>query len=467
MDSLFTAALLGCLLAGGCAGPLDVAWERHAPVAPKRLDTGRGVGLVLKDAQAPAEPSAAHPLDGLDALSLDEAIRVAIRNAPAMRRAGLRVDAASGRVKQAGLYPNPSFVVDAEGLGGGGGASGGETVYRIEQEIVLGGKLRKGVRVAEAERRIAEAGVIGAEFEIASRVMRAYAGALGARERLENRGELLELAERVLSGVTTRVNAGAATEAERLRAEVAWERAQLDHDAARIAYASSLAELGAAMGLDGALELPLSGELRRLPEIEDRESLLAAALELNARVARSREAQERAQRAYELARSAAVPNLVASVGPRYSDAEDETTIDAGIGVEIPLFDRNQGGIQEALAERLSSSAALREVRLELAAEVARAYAAYEAAEISARRYRDRLLPKAERTLELTRQAYERGKADALRLLDAQQVVVESRIAYVDALQRLHESVALLRELAQDEAPWREPAPGDDHGENQP
>jgi outer membrane protein TolC len=65
------------------------------------------------------------------------------------------------------------------------------------------------------------------------------------------------------------------------------------------------------------------------------------------------------------------------------------------------------------------------------------------------------MPKAERTLELIETAYERGQADYLRLLDAQQVVVESRVSYVDALRRLHEAAALLRELAQSDAPWRE------------
>ena len=63
---------------------------------------------------------------------------------------------------------------------------------------------------------------------------------------------------------------------------------------------------------------------------------------------------------------------------------------------------------------------------------------------------------ADRSLDLTRQAYERGKADYLRLLDAQQVVVESRIAYVDAQQKLQEAAALLRELAQIDASWRWP-----------
>jgi cobalt-zinc-cadmium efflux system outer membrane protein len=209
------------------------------------------------------------------------------------------------------------------------------------------------------------------------------------------------------------------------------------------------------MGLDKPITLPLSSESRNLPELPDQDALLTAALEANGRIAVARLAIERAQRAHSLAKAQSIPNIVASIGPRYSDPDDETTLDVGLGVEIPLFDRNQGNIRAALADRLSSAAALREVQLELIAEVSNAYTAYQSARAAVTRYDEQLLPKAERTLDLTRQAYQRGKADYLRLLDAQQVVIESRIAYVDALQRLHEAAALLQELAQTEAPWRD------------
>ncbi|MCB1676995.1 MAG: TolC family protein, partial [Halioglobus sp.] len=213
--------------------------------------------------------------------------------------------------------------------------------------------------------------------------------------------------------------------------------------------------LCAAMGIDGQIDIPLSNSLRVPPDLPDEETLLAGALQANGRVVLARIAIERARRAHDLARAEAVPELVASIGPRYSDPENETTLDLGVGLEIPLFDRNQGNIRAALADRLSAAAALQEVQLELMAEISEAWAAFQAARVAVSRYDELLLPKAEQTLSLTQQAYDRGKADYLRVLDAQQVVIESRIAYIDTLERLHESGALLRELAPTGAPWRD------------
>ena len=277
---------------------------------------------------------------------------------------------------------------------------------------------------------------------------------------LANRQDLIALADRLLEAATAQVDAGAATEPDRLRAEVVKEQAEIELEAARLEEDASMRRLASAMGLDHVADLPLTTVADDLPEFPNQEDIATRVIESNTRMEVARIGIERARRAHKLAKAEAIPNLVASLGPRYSDIDNETTVDLGIGIEIPLFDRNQGGIQSALAERLSAAADLRAIQLELLAEVSEAWSSYEAARIAATRYREQLLPKAERTLDLTRQAYERGKADYLRLLDAQQVVVESRIAYVDALQRLQEAAALLRELTQHNAPWREPRDGD-------
>ncbi len=454
MDKLRMVALSGCLLVGGCAGPMDRSWDdpvyREIRSRYHLHDEGTA-GLAAND--APTEP-AALPLDELDALSVNDAIRVAINNAPSLRRAGYRVDFAAGRVIQAGLYPNPTIGFDGEGLGSGAG-SGGETIYRVEQEIVLGGKLDKARQVAEVDQLSAQAGFVAEEFAVAARVTRAYYETVAARERLENRRELLDLSDRLLEAATAQVDAGAATEPDRLRAEVIRDQARIEHESARLAYEASKQNLASAMGLERLDDLPLSSDMQQVPTLPNLESFLAASLESNSRIKQAQLAIDKAQKVHTLARAEAMPDLVVSAGPRYSDIENETTIDLGIGIEIPLFDRNQGNIRAAVAERLSSAAALREVQLKLIAEVSRAYADYESARIAVDRYREQLLQKAERTLELTRQAYERGKTDYLRLLDAQQVVIESRIAYVDAWQRLHEAAAMLHELAQTDAPWRD------------
>lgn len=461
MQNRIRPALGLCLLLGGCAGPLDRTWDdtTYQEIRNRYAETDRRI------AEHPGDEPAAWPSAGVEALpelTVEDAIRIAIGHNPRLRRAGYRVDAATGRVTQAGLYPNPAFVFDAEGLGSDAG-SGGETVYRLEQEIVLGGKLRRARDVAEADRLAAQAEFVAEEFAVASRVTRAYFEAAAAAERLARRQDLAGLASQLLEAATAQVEAGSATEADQLRAEVVAEQAQIELEGARIDAEASRRALATAMGLEEVVELPLASSVDHLPRLPDREALVAAALDANSRLSLARIALERARRVHELAEAEAMPNLVASVGPRYSDPDDETTLDVGLGIGIPLFDRNQGEIRAALANRLSAAAELRGVQLDLIGEVSEAWSAYQTAFVAATRYRDQLLPKAERTLDLTRQAYERGKTDFLRLLDAQQVVVESRIAYVDALRRLHEAAALLRELAQTDAPWREPRPGDSAG----
>jgi outer membrane protein, heavy metal efflux system len=213
------------------------------------------------------------------------------------------------------------------------------------------------------------------------------------------------------------------------------------------------------MGLKAPVLLPLTTKVDGVPQFADLESFVASVLDANSRIEVARISVERARRAHELARAQVMPNLVASIGPRYSDIDNETTVDLGLGMRVPLFDRNQGNIRSALAERLSAGAELRAVQLELLSEVSQAWAAYDAARLATTRYREQLLPKAERTLDMTRQMYVRGKTGYLRLLDAQQVVIESRIAYVDSLERLQEAAALLRELAQTDTPWRSPGSG--------
>lgn len=443
------------LATGGCAAPLAPVWDDALEAS---IRDRYAASDAARAGLAPGNPDGAPAtgLESLTALSVEDAVRVAIHNTPTLRTAGYRVDIAAGRVTQAGLSPNPSFVFGAEGLGSAGGG-GGETTYRIEQEIPLGGKTARARAVAQTDQRTAEAAFVAEEFAVASRVSRAYYAAVAARDRLASRDELVDLADRLLDAASAQVDAGVATEADRLRAEVVGEQARIEADTARLGADTALRTLASAMGLDTPIALPLTSPADQLPVFANQEQLAASVLEANTRVAAARLAIERARRAHELAKAQSVPNLLASVGPRYSDIDNETTVDLGLGVEIPLFDRNQGGIRSAIAQRLSAAAELRAVQLELLAEVADAWNAYEAARLATTRYREALLPKADRTLALTRDAYERGKSDYLRLLDAQQVVIESRIASIDALERLHEAAALLRELAQNQAPWRHPS----------
>ncbi len=444
---------IGTALVAGCAGPLDQRWDDpvYRSLQERYTEHDRQLADVGSDESSPPP----FGLNSLQSLSVEDAIRVAIDHSPQLRSAGYRIDATTGRVLQAGLYPNPSLSFGGEALGSSGG-NGGETIYLIEQEIVLGGKLGRARDVAESDRLAARAEFVAEEFAVATRVMRAYYAGVSAQERLVKREELSALAAQLLEAVTAQVQAGSATEPDRLRAEVVFEQAQIELDAARFEVKAVMQALASAIGLNEQIDMPLVSSMDHLPELSSLEELMAATLDANSRISLARIAIVRAKQAHRLAKAQGIPELTASIGPRYSDIDNETTVDVGLGLEIPLFDRNQGEVQAALAERLSASAQLRNVQLELLAEVSAAWAMYETAYAASSRYQHQLLPKAERTLDLTRQAYRSGKTDYLRLLDAQQVVVESRIAYVNTLQRLHIAAALLNELSQSDAPWRNP-----------
>jgi len=451
----FTASVAAVVAAAvsGCAGPLDQRWDDPVYGSIQDRYTEHDRQLAEPDADEPAPVT--FGLDTLDALSVEDAIRLTIDNSPQLRSAGYRVDAASGRVLQAGLYPNPMFSFGGEALGANAG-NAGETVYLIEQEIVLGGKLKNARNVAESDRLAARAEFVAEEFAVAARVSQAYYAAVSAQERLAKRQELSALASQLLEAAASRVDAGSATLPDKLRAEVVYEQAMIELDAAQFAAKAAKQSLASAIGLEEPIEMPLISSVDQLPVLPSREELMVATLEANSRISLARLAIVRAKQAHKLAKSQSVPNLIASVGPRYSDIDNESTVDVGLGFRIPLFDRNQGEIQATLSERLSASAQLRSVQLELLDEVSNAWAAYQSAYSAAGKYQNLLLPKAELTLDMTRQMYQSQKTNYLRLLDAQQVVIESRIAYVNTLQQLHSAAALLNELSQTHAPWRDP-----------
>ncbi len=444
--------LLGSGLVAGCAGPLDQRWEHSTYRSQQNRYMERD--LQVAEGRADAAQDSIFRIDALDALSVEDAIRLAIQHNPQLRAAGYRVDAASGRVLQAGLYPNPSLSFSGEAIGSDAG-SGGETAYAIEQEIVLGGRLQRARDVADSDRLAAQESFIAQEFTLATQVSRAYFGVVSAQQQLVDRQELSSLSSQLLDAVRARAEAGSATEPDLLRAEVVYEQSQIELDSARNQDVAARQVLASVIGVEHLIDLPLTtsvDQFARLPAYED---IVASTLAANSRMSMARISVERARQSHKLAKAESAPTLVASIGPRYSDIDGETTLDVGLNLEIPLFDRNQGEIEATLSERLSASAELRNVQLELLAEVAQAWAVYQSSLVAVERYQQQLLPKAVRTLDLTRQAYQSGKVDYLRLLDAQQVMIESRLSYIEAAEQLHNAVALLNELSQSHAHWRE------------
>src|ERR1700737_1969170 len=73
-------------------------------------------------------------------ITLEELQQMALQNNPTFAQSVANIQAAEGRKKQSGLYPNPTVGYQGEQIRGGS-FHGGEQGFFVQQDIVLGGKL--------------------------------------------------------------------------------------------------------------------------------------------------------------------------------------------------------------------------------------------------------------------------------------------------------------------------------------
>ena len=104
-----------------------------------------------------------------------------------------------------------------------------------------------------------------------------------------------------------------------------------------------------------------------------------------------------------------------------------------LSVPIPLFDRNQAGIQEARARRIAAVSRLDSTRAQVDREVETAYTLLRNAESVLALYRDNILTQLEENLRLTQEAYQLGELGILSVIQEQKQFIEVNNGYLTAL----------------------------------
>src|SRR5258705_1871277 len=73
-------------------------------------------------------------------ITLEELQQMALQNNPTFKQSAANIQAAEGRRRQSGSYPNPTVGYQGEQIRGGS-FHGGEQGFFLQQDMVLGGKL--------------------------------------------------------------------------------------------------------------------------------------------------------------------------------------------------------------------------------------------------------------------------------------------------------------------------------------
>ena len=366
-------------------------------------------------------------------ITLDEAIRRASEAAPLLQAGEAAISAAQAGARQAAVRPNPSIAVEGENLVGTGPYDvlrQSEVSVTYSQPIERGGKRAARVALAQQDIGVAEASARIARLDLAAAVQRAYIDiqiadftARISAERLETETGMQRETLRRVRGYKDPLFVETRAAARVAQARLARDEAQTRLANARNLLASFWAGAGADLQLADGLSLTNASAM----------TVAAADQALrDAEIARARAGvvveQSRATRDYTL-----------SGGARYLRGTGDVALLAGVTIPLGRFDRNQGNIERAQAERQRMEFLAEAGRLERLRRLASLRADADAARTRADAIMAEVYPRTVRTLEQVREGYNRGGFNFRDMQDAADAIVAVQDQWLDAITRFRDT----------------------------
>jgi outer membrane protein, heavy metal efflux system len=385
-------------------------------------------------------------------MTLQELEALAAQNNPTLAQADAAVRAAEGRRRQAGLFPNPVVGYEGEELPFRGGA--GEVSqhgFFVEQTIPLGGKLGKAKRVFERERDQAQILAEAQRLRVVNSVRLLYFEALGAQRTVSIRRDLARLAREAVEITKELYNVGQADRPDQLEIEIEAERAEIDSLRAQNELDGAWRALAAMVGRPDLPQARLAGNLEEAAASFEQEQVVRTLLSDSPEIRAARAGVERARAVVARERSRRAPDLFLRGGVGYSNELLESTGrklgpvgNVEVGVTLPVFNRNQGGIAAAEAELAIAERELERLQLSLRTRLAFSFREYRNAAQMVERYRTQVVPRARQAYEMYLGNFRQMAASYPQVLIAQRTLFQVEAEYARALVNLRRTGVGLR-----------------------
>jgi outer membrane protein, heavy metal efflux system len=377
--------------------------------------------------------------------------RIAMERNPTLRQAAAQYEAALSRSFQAGLYPNPviGYVQDqigsfsesrpsSSGFTVKGKPSPGDNVGAfVQQQIITGGKLRLSRAKFAEEANAARWQALAQELRVINSVRMRYFEVLAAQRLIEIYDELVQLNDEAARTTADLANVGQANEPDVLQARVEARRARVSLRNAENRYRGDWENL---VSLIGAPELrptaldpsPLEAVAVALDFDQTLADLLHRSPEIQAAMSEIRRDQIMVRRE----RVEPIPNVFVQAVTGYNYEFGVQTAGVQVGVPLPIFNRNQGTVREAMSDLTRDHAEHERVALFLRQRLADAYTRFQDALQSVEDYRAESLPLARRAYEVQMANFRQRRAAWPQVLVAQRTYVDLNRDYVQSLLEL-------------------------------
>ena len=422
--------------------------DKPVPQQPEQQQTPPS--QQMPGMQMPQNPEAEQPAPKPGPVfTLEQLQQSAVEHNPTLKQAQAEIRAAEGRKRQAGLYPNPTVGYQGEQIRGGS-QRGGEQGGFIQQDIALGGKLGAAQRVFEQERRQAEAEREEQLLRVQNAVAMAYYQSLAAQETVVIRGTLLKLAQDALATAQQLFNVGQADEPDVLQAQVEAGQEEIALVSAQQRRQMLWRSLAAVIGQPNLPFGNLVGKLEELPDV-DTQLWLENILQNSPAVKIANLSSIRAHAELDRAKREPIPDLQLRAGVQQNRELLESSGRpvglqgfAEVGVRIPLFNRNQGNVQAARANIERADLEQQRVQLLLRERSSSVFQNYLTAKAAVERYRNQMIPHAEKAYRLYLNRYSNMAAAYPQVLIAQRTLFQLQTDYIASLENLWVSTVTLK-----------------------
>jgi len=402
-----------------------------------------------------AKTSLPEPVPSTEPLTLSALSRWAEQANPRLREAAAEVYVQRGRALQAGLAPNPSLSGGALQYGG----RDSQYFAQLSQEIVTKHKLGLDQAATCREVTQAELRFVRTRFEILTAVRRDYFAVLATQRRVLVANRLITLSQEFAKAGQRLQEAGEGTRGDTLLFEIEVEKAEISRQNAVAELRAVRRQLATDLGRHDAPELTVSGPLLQEPAAVLRFVEAAGYVPRNADVQIAEQEVNRARLLLQRAQVQPFPNVTVSAGYINQVMSPHNLAILQAEIPLPVWNKNQGNISAAQASITKSQQAVARTELEIARQLADAIGRFQQSEQQVVRYRDRILPRTQEAVEVSRAGIASGQLDLLRLLQAQRALIDASLSYLTALEARWLAAADIAGLVQlEEFPGSLPPP---------
>ncbi len=378
----------------------------------------------------------AQPVEPNGSLSLAAALRLTYNANPDIAVARREIQAMEGTILQAQTIRNPEITTSIEDTR----QDTRTKTFQLSQPFELGGK--RAARISASQRGY-DAAVLELEVkqaEVRAAVVAAFYNVVTAQERFRLAQATAELAKRATEIASKRVLAGKVSPVEETRARVAESGVRVELAQAGSELQTSRRRLSAMWGNPVARFNSAVNQFETLPTLPEPEELMRG-LSKAPIIRRARMEVDRRQALTRVELSRRVPDLTVSLGVKRDEQLGRNQAIVGISIPIPLFDRNQGNVLEAVRRTDKARDELVATEVRLNSELGQAYDRLNVSRQETELLRQEVLPGAQSAYDATTKGYELGKFNFLEVLDAQRTFFQARSQYLRALAETHRSAA--------------------------